>query len=118
MKNFLPTDTVYSDSNPDKNYLLYFGRISEEKGVLTLLKAVEKLNNNIPLIILGTGPMEDEIKEYISSHNLEGKVKMLGFKSGNELKSSSQRQSVLFFQVNGMKTDLTQLWRQCRRASR
>lgn len=86
MKNFLPTDTVYSDSNPDKNYLLYFGRISEEKGVLTLLKAVEKLNNNIPLIILGTGPMEDEIKEYISSHNLEGKVKMLGFKSGNELK--------------------------------
>lgn len=86
MKNFLPTDTVYSDSNPDKNYLLYFGRISEEKGVLTLLKAVEKLNNNIPLIILGTGPIEDEIKEYISSHNLEGKVKMLGFKSGNELK--------------------------------
>ena len=65
IKNFLPTDTVYSDNNPDNGYLLYFGRISEEKGVLTLVKAVEKLENNIPLIILGTGPIEDEIKEYI-----------------------------------------------------
>ena len=86
MKNFLPTDTVYSDSNPDKGYLLYFGRISEEKGVLTLVKAVEKLNSDIPLIILGTGPIEEEIKEYISSHHLENRVKMLGFKSGDELK--------------------------------
>lgn len=86
MKNFLPTDTVYSCDNPDKGYLLYFGRISEEKGVLTLVKAVEKLKNNTPLYILGTGSVEDEIKSYISEHNLNGKIKMLGFKSGDELK--------------------------------
>lgn len=86
IKNFLPTDTVYSDNNPDNGYLLYFGRISEEKGVLTLVKAIEKLENNTPLIILGTGPTEDEIKEYIQVHNLGNKVKMLGFKSGDELK--------------------------------
>jgi len=86
IKNFLPTDTVYSDNNPDNGYLLYFGRISEEKGVLTLVKAVEKLENNIPLIILGTGPIEDEIKEYIKAHNLGNRIKTLGFKSGDELK--------------------------------
>ena len=86
IKNFLPTDTVYSDNNPDNGYLLYFGRISEEKGVLTLVKAVEKLENNIPLIILGTGPIEDEIKEYIKAHNLGNRIKALGFKSGDELK--------------------------------
>lgn len=86
MKNFLPTDTIYSSDNPDKGYLLYFGRISEEKGILTLIKAVEKLENNIPLYILGTGPIEDEVKAYIAQHKLSDKVKMFGFKSGDELK--------------------------------
>lgn len=86
MKNFLPVDTVYSYDNPDKGYLLYFGRISEEKGVLTLVKAVEKLLSDIPLYILGTGPVEDEVKAYIDEKNLGDKVKMLGFKSGGELK--------------------------------
>lgn len=86
MKNFLPTDTAYSSDNPDNGYLLYFGRISEEKGVLTLVKAVEKIKSNIPLYILGTGPVEDEIKAYIHEKKLGEKIKMLGFKSGNELK--------------------------------
>ena len=86
MKNFLPVDTVYNSDNPDKGYLLYFGRISEEKGVLTLVKAVEKLSSDIPLYILGTGPVEDEVKAYIDDKNLGNKIKMLGFKSGNELK--------------------------------
>lgn len=31
MKNFLPTDTVYSDSNPDKNYLLYLVEFQKKK---------------------------------------------------------------------------------------
>lgn len=86
MKNFLPTDTQYSSGNPDKGYLLYFGRISEEKGIITLVKAVEKLQNDTPLYILGTGAIEDEVKSYISSHKLDSKIKMLGFKSGDELK--------------------------------
>lgn len=114
-KNFLPTDTVYSDNNPDNGYLLYFGRISEEKGVLTLVKAVEKLENNIPLIILGTGPIEDEIKEYIKAHNLGNRIKALGFKSGDELKSMLQKRNASSFPVSGTKTDPIQLWKQCHR---
>lgn len=86
MKNFLPLDTKFSDENPDNGYLLYFGRISEEKGIITLLKAMTKLNNNVPLYILGTGPLEDEVKEFIKENHLENKVKMFGFKSGDELK--------------------------------
>ena len=86
IKNFLPSNTDYSFNNPDKGYLLYFGRISEEKGILTLVKAVEKLSVDVPLYILGTGAVENDIKSYISSHGLENKIKMLGFKSGDELK--------------------------------
>ena len=86
IKNFLPLDTKFKNDNEDKNYLLYFGRISEEKGIITLLKAMEKLQSNTPLYILGTGPIEEQVKEYIKAHNLEEKVKMFGFKSGDELK--------------------------------
>ncbi len=87
IKNFLPVDTKFNEKNPDKGYLLYFGRISEEKGIITLLKAMKKLNNNVPLYILGTGALEDEVKAFIKNHNLEDKVKMFGFKSGDELKT-------------------------------
>ena len=48
--------------------------------------AVEKLSVDVPLYILGTGAVENDIKSYISSHGLENKIKMLGFKSGDELK--------------------------------
>ncbi len=86
IKNFLPLDTKFNCENEDKNYLLYFGRISEEKGIITLLKAMEKLNHNTPLYILGKGALEKQVKEYITAHNLENRVKMLGFKTGDELK--------------------------------
>ena len=64
-----------------ERYYLYFGRLSEEKGVLTLVKAAGR---DIPLYIVGTGPVEPEIKKYINENKLSN-VKMLGFKRGQEL---------------------------------
>ena len=86
MKNFLPLSTKFNSENKDNGYLLYFGRISEEKGIITLLKAMTKLSSDVPLYILGTGPLEDEVKAFIKENHLESKVKMFGFKSGDELK--------------------------------
>lgn len=40
-----------------KDYVLYFGRFSEEKGIRTLVKACEKLPE-IPFVFAGTGPLE------------------------------------------------------------
>jgi glycosyltransferase involved in cell wall biosynthesis len=37
-------------------YLLYFGRLSREKGVGTLLKACRALERPVPLLIVGEGP--------------------------------------------------------------
>lgn len=64
-----------------EKYYLYFGRLSHEKGVMTLVKAAGK---DIPLYIAGTGPVEDEIKTYVTENRLDN-VKMLGFKSGQDL---------------------------------
>ena len=71
-------DTIQTD-----DYFLYFGRLSEEKGIMTLIKAMEgiKCSN---LKIVGTGPLEEEIKKYIKNNNIAN-IEMLGFKSGKEL---------------------------------
>jgi len=54
------------DSHPvedvsDDGYMLYFGRLSHEKGVATLLAAHQKMKNKTPLKIVGNGPLYDEL---------------------------------------------------------
>lgn len=43
MKNFLPADTRYAMQGKRGDYVLYYGRLSAEKGILTLVRAMEKL---------------------------------------------------------------------------
>lgn len=43
------------------DYVLYFGRLSEEKGIDRILEAC-KLLPDIPFVIAGSGPMEDLCK--------------------------------------------------------
>jgi glycosyltransferase involved in cell wall biosynthesis len=61
-------------------YALYLGRLSSEKGPLTVLRAFENLPD-VPLKIVGTGPLEAEMKQYIHDKHLVN-VEMVGFKSG------------------------------------
>jgi glycosyltransferase involved in cell wall biosynthesis len=65
------------------NYILYFGRISKEKGIQTLLKAMILLPG-IHLKIVGNGP-ELEIYEKYAIENSLTNVSFLGPKWGEEL---------------------------------
>jgi glycosyltransferase involved in cell wall biosynthesis len=65
MINFLPLNQVYEISPFHKKYILYFGRFSKEKGILTLLNAFKDLSVDNQLIIVGAGPQEEIIKDYI-----------------------------------------------------
>ncbi|PVH24883.1 glycosyltransferase family 4 protein [Sphingobacterium corticibacter] len=47
-----------------KNYL-YVGRVSEEKGILELLNALK--NTDYPLRIVGSGPLEEQVKEIVNN---------------------------------------------------
>jgi len=60
-----------------KDYVLYFGRFSKEKGIGSLLSVVKKLPE-IPFVFAGTGPLESELK---GIENVDNK----GFLSGEEL---------------------------------
>lgn len=60
-----------------KNYVLYFGRFSEEKGIDTLTKVCKELPD-VQFIFAGTGPLEDAI-------NGIPNIKNVGFQKGAEL---------------------------------
>ena len=66
-------------------YGLYFGRIAEEKGVETVIKAYEKLPDST-VKIMGDDTTEEakRLKGYVKEHGM-GNVEFLGFKSGAEL---------------------------------
>lgn len=69
------------------NGILFAGRLSEEKGVATLLDAVRGLD--IPVTIAGTGPLEQLL---YAKAELEGitNVRCIGFQSSEELAANMQ----------------------------
>lgn len=62
-------------------YFLFFGRLSAEKGIKTLLSVFLR-RKDLKLVIAGTGPLKSYVEETIkTSPNIE----YVGFKSGNNL---------------------------------
>jgi Glycosyltransferase len=82
ISNFLGVEDIEYDKLENQNYFLYFGRLSEEKGINTLIKAMKGIN--MPLKIVGTGPMEEQVNNYVKEKELAN-IEVLGFKSGVEL---------------------------------
>jgi glycosyltransferase involved in cell wall biosynthesis len=80
--NFVYAPPLSSDAGAAGNYAIYMGRLSPEKGCWTLIHAFEKLPQ-VPLKILGTGPLEQELKDYVSAKGISN-IQFLGFKSGDE----------------------------------
>lgn len=81
LPNFLPDQNKITELY-NEEYYLYFGRLSEEKGVKTLLEAAKDIKIN--LWIVGTGPLKNELEEIVKAENLYN-IKILGYKSGQEL---------------------------------
>ena len=61
------------------------GSIQKRKGQSTFLKLLIKLNIDFQYWIVGKGSDEEVIKQFIEKHNLQRKVKLLGYKTSNEL---------------------------------
>lgn len=88
----------YNMKTEDDNYILYFGRLAKEKGILYLLNAVSKAKkeiNDIKLYIAGTGPEEKKIKEIIKRNKLEQNVELLGFLNHNKVKEYVSKSSIV-----------------------
>ena len=81
MRNPLPLDTVYEAAECDEGYVLYFGRLSSEKGVTTLIDAAKQCGCH--LMILGTGPQEEELKACAEGCT---NIAFKGFQTGEALR--------------------------------
>ena len=66
-------------------YYLYFGRLSEEKGLSDLLRVFGEQGGR-RLKIAGTGPLEQSLKETIGAQGLAN-IQLLGYQEPNELRS-------------------------------
>jgi glycosyltransferase involved in cell wall biosynthesis len=70
------------------NYLLFFGRLAKEKGIITLINSI--IGTKFTLKIVGTGPLEDQILNLINTHS---NIEYLGFQSGETLNKTIEYSS-------------------------
>ena len=72
-------DRISYEKAEKKDYVLYFGRFSREKGIDTLIQVCKALPE-IPFIFAGTGPLEEEIAGVPNIRNV-------GFQRGKALET-------------------------------
>lgn len=91
MQNFAKDEVLDRARNAEDRtdwehpYMLFFGRLSEEKGVGVLVDAFERALPELPegthLVIAGDGPERKALEARVSE-----RVELVGFKSGGELR--------------------------------
>jgi len=77
-----------------ENFALFVGRLSAEKGVRTLLSAW-RLLKDIPLKIVGNGPLMTEVKERVERERFA--VEVLGWRTREEVLALMRNASFLLF---------------------
>ncbi len=81
-----PVNSKMEINNIEK-YVLYYGRLSKEKGVDILLEAMRSIKHEIKLKIVGSGPEYKHLEEQINKFNLQDRVLLLGPKYGKDLQT-------------------------------
>ena len=70
------------------NSIVYFSRLADEKGLLTLIDAAKGLD--VQLKIIGDGPLEDTLKAKVADENITN-VSLLGYMSGLALETEIRK---------------------------
>ena len=92
MRNPMMPIAVDERGNDQSNvapYFLFFGRLTQEKGALVLLRAFALAMSEIPgewrLKIAGEGPLRKQLEQECAALGIGDRVDILGFRSGEEL---------------------------------
>ncbi len=85
IENPFDSENIYTDniSENEDRFILYFGRISKEKGLFTLYDAMKNIPK-IKLKIVGNGPDLQASLEYAKTNNISN-IEFVGAKWGKEL---------------------------------
>ena len=88
LPNFVNLDEYEPEYNWEENSIVYFGRLSKEKGVGTLIEAVKGLD--ITLKIIGDGPERQNLEMRAEKGEMKN-VKFLGYLQGDALKDEIRK---------------------------
>lgn len=78
LPHFVPETKYYL--NKKKDYFIYVGRLSEEKGIIELLDIFKTLKQ-VKLIVVGDGPLKKQVELYNKYKN----IKLMGFLDRDEI---------------------------------
>jgi glycosyltransferase involved in cell wall biosynthesis len=87
LPNFIRLSSFKPRFNPGK-YFMYLGRLSSEKGILTLIEAfmmVEQVRAR--LLVVGEGPLLDQLKK---NSKRDSRIRFTGYLSGSTLKETTK----------------------------
>lgn len=65
----------------EKHYAIYVGRLSPEKGISTILRAVQQPSFPMPLKVVGSGPLQEEVER----HAADKRIEFVGKRSSKEV---------------------------------
>ncbi len=91
--NFVSTPFIQVE--PRQDFFLFVGRLSPEKGILTLLNAWKNLKH-VRLIIVGDGSLYSDIQNFKQTHELHN-VEVLGRRPRDEVLALMQKAACLVF---------------------
>jgi glycosyltransferase involved in cell wall biosynthesis len=95
--NFVFARDSPTQTDKDSKYLLFVGRLSEEKGVSVLIDAYVQNNLCIPLKIVGDGPLRQEIQQHIENTDAKNLIEFLGFQDKSTVLQLMQCAQFLVF---------------------
>jgi glycosyltransferase involved in cell wall biosynthesis len=91
LPHFIRLEGVSLPDPPCDGSIVYFGRLSTEKGLVTLIDAVKDIP--VTLKLIGTGPLELDLKEKCRREGIKNVV-FTGYQKKNEL--AAEVRSALF----------------------
>jgi glycosyltransferase involved in cell wall biosynthesis len=84
LPNFINIDEFEAQFTFRENAIVYFGRLSREKGLDALIEAVKDIKD-VNLKIIGEGPKKQDLEKKAKQGKYRN-VRFLGYKTGEELK--------------------------------
>lgn len=81
------------DLNLPKRYVVFYGRIGEEKGIRVLMEIWDKIDN-IPLVVMGSGPLQEIFEKWAKNKN---NVYFLGYTQHDKCLSIVKKSEFVVF---------------------
>lgn len=87
--------------NRTKKIIITVARLSEEKGLFHGINAIDQLVKKLPRVrveyqIIGSGPLENDLKEYVKDHGLDELVLFLGPLTQEEVVKKMREADIYF----------------------